>query len=249
MNHTDPASILFLDIETVPLTEHFSGLSARMQHFWLDKAQKRYKLEDAAAAAAHYEGGAIHAEFGRVLCVSLGMLVVPDKGQAMLRVVSIMDDDELVVLSKLAKLMEQVAGRTDDYRTGVRQVRYLCAHNGKEFDFPFLARRMLVQGIALPGLLQVQGKKPWDLPFVDTMELWKFGDYKAYTSLDLLAELFGLPSPKSDISGADVARVYYKDKAPDRIKHYCEQDVVTLVRVYQKLLQMPVLPADAVVFA
>ena len=110
----------------------------------------------------------------------------------------------------------------------------LCGHNGKEFDFPYIARRMLINGIKLPTLLDIAGKKPWEIAHLDTMELWKFGDYKHYTSLELLAHLFNIPTPKDDISGADVSRVYWEEKDLDRITEYCQKDVVTTVQLLLK---------------
>ncbi|MFV0304328.1 MAG: ribonuclease H-like domain-containing protein, partial [Moheibacter sp.] len=110
----------------------------------------------------------------------------------------------------------------------------LCAHNGKEFDFPFMARRMLINGIELPSILNLQGKKPWEIPHLDTMELWKFGDYKHYTSLNLLANVLEIPTPKDDIDGSQVATVYYKEENIERIKTYCEKDVLTVAQIFRK---------------
>jgi DNA polymerase elongation subunit (family B) len=110
----------------------------------------------------------------------------------------------------------------------------LCAHNGKEFDFPYLSRRMMVNGISLPAVLDNAGKKPWEVKFVDTLELWKFGDYKHYTSLELLAYLFGIPTPKDDIDGSMVAGIYYQEKDLPRIARYCEKDVLTIIRLLLK---------------
>lgn len=239
MTGVDLTTILFLDIETVPLTARFGDLPPGLQAHWLKPYHRRGQTD--STAAAEYEAGAIKAEFGRVLCVAMGMLSYTDAGTPQLTVTSYLEDDELTLLRKVAKALDHLSTREDNLQTGQRQVRYLCAHNGREFDFPFLARRMVVRQVALPNLLQVWGKKPWENPFLDTMELWKFGDYKAFTSLDLLAEIFGLPSPKHDISGADVARVYYQERDPERIRQYCTRDVVTLVQVYQYLLQLPLL--------
>jgi DNA polymerase elongation subunit (family B) len=122
----------------------------------------------------------------------------------------------------------------------------LCAHNGKEFDFPYLARRMLILGMKIPDILNVAGKKPWEVPFIDTMEMWKFGDRKSYTSLELLAALFDIPTPKDDIDGSQVAGVYYKEKDLERIAHYCEKDVVTTARVYQRFMGLPAVADEQV---
>ena len=112
--------------------------------------------------------------------------------------------------------------------------KYLCAHNGKEFDFPFIARRMLVNSIKVPKILDVAGKKPWETTFLDTMELWKFGDYKHFVSLELLADLFGIPTPKDDIDGSQVAKVYYEENDLERIVTYCQKDVITTINIFLK---------------
>ena len=124
----------------------------------------------------------------------------------------------------------------------------LCAHNGKEFDFPFLARRILVNELPLPAILDSAGKKPWETQYLDTMELWKFGDYKHYTSLELLAALFGIPTPKDDINGADIHRVYWEDHDLERIRIYCQKDVLTIARLFLKFQQQPGIEDEDVVY-
>ena len=169
------------------------------------------------------ELGGIQAEFGKIVCISVGMVKESTTGKT-IRVKSFAHDDEYTLLSQFKRLLE------DHYKSGV-----LCGHNAKEFDFPYLCRRMIIHGISLPKILNIAGKKPWEINHIDTMELWKFGDYKAYTSLALLCHIFEIPTPKDDISGADVARVYYEDQDLARIAKYCEKDVVALIQVYLKL--------------
>lgn len=124
----------------------------------------------------------------------------------------------------------------------------LCAHNGKEFDFPYICRRMLIHGIMLPEILNIAGKKPWETSFLDTMELWKFGDYKNFTSLELLAGVFGIPTPKDDIKGEDVKRVYYEENNLERIAVYCRKDVITIVQLFLKYRCQPVINEEDITF-
>ena len=123
----------------------------------------------------------------------------------------------------------------------------LCAHNGKEFDFPYIARRMIIHRIDLPKSLNLFGKKPWEIPHLDTLELWKFGDYKHYTSLKLMTHILGIPSPKDDIDGSQVAEVYYKEKNLERIVSYCEKDTIAVAQLLLRLYNYDILVDDEVV--
>ncbi len=219
--------ILFLDIETVPAAPSYNDLSERMKYFW-DKKAVNLKKSDEETPETLYEKAGIFAEFGKVICVSTG--TVSGK-QASIR--SFFGDDEKELLLGLARFMQELPSQG---------IHVLCAHNGKEFDFPWLCRRMMIHGIVIPPILNVQGKKPWEIPHLDTMELWKFGDYKSFTSLDLLTELFDVPSPKDDISGADVARVYYEEKNLTRIVQYCQKDVVSLIQMLRRFNYLPLIP-------
>ncbi|MDP4186922.1 MAG: 3'-5' exonuclease, partial [Bacteroidota bacterium] len=177
---------------------------------------------DEESASDVYQRAGIYAEFGKVVCISCGIIVLRDQ-KKFFRLKSFYGDDEKQILLGFNGMLLKFASN--------RKVQ-LCAHNGKEFDFPFLARRMLVNQIALPEILDIAGKKPWEVNFLDTLELWKFGDYKHYTSLELLTNLFGIPSPKDDIDGSQVADVYYKEKDIGRIAAYCEKDVVALTQLF-----------------
>lgn len=218
--------IMFLDIETVPLFENYSQLTPRMQGLWDKKASYLLKNEEDTTEKM-YEKAGIFAEFGKVICVSVGV-IQGDK----LHIKSFYGDDEKSVLKDFSRSLS-LFSKGPNYK--------LCAHNGKEFDFPFLCRRMLIHQIPIPEILNSQGKKPWEILNIDTMELWKFGDYKNFTSLDLLTELFDIPSPKDDISGADVARVYYEEKDLKRVVEYCQKDVVSLTQVYLRLTLQPLI--------
>ena len=214
--------ILFLDIETVPQTYFYDDLDSETKTLFEGKNRSKIN-EEKNGAMVYKELGGIEAEFGKIVCISVGMVKESTTGKT-IRVKSFAHDDEYTLLSQFKRLLE------DHYKSGV-----LCGHNAKEFDFPYLCRRMIIHGISLPKILNITGKKPWEINHIDTMELWKFGDYKAYTSLALLCHIFEIPTPKDDISGADVARVYYEDQDLARIAKYCEKDVVALIQVYLKL--------------
>jgi uncharacterized protein YprB with RNaseH-like and TPR domain len=219
----DFKNILFLDIETVPETESFEKLSPEKQELFALKTQ--YQRKDEVTAAAFYERAGIWAEFGKIICISVGFFSSFDN-ERLFRVKSFFNDDERIVLNEFKELL-------DKHFNGVNHL--LCAHNGKEFDFPYIARRMIVNSIELPKKLNLFGKKPWEIPHLDTMELWKFGDYKHYTSLKLMTHILGIPSPKDDIDGSQVAEVYYKEKNLERIVKYCEKDTVAVVQLLLRL--------------
>lgn len=215
-------NILFLDIETVPESEDYNNMGEVKRQLWEQKSQ--YKRGDEFSAEEFYERAGIWAEFGKVVCISVGFFNVKSNVRN-LRIKSF-HGEEKSILKAFKSLL-------NDHFSGPKNL--LCAHNGKEFDFPYLARRMLIHGIKLPYKLDLFGKKPWEVPHLDTMELWKFGDYKHFTSLKLLAHILGIPSPKEDMDGSMVREVYYKDKDIDRIVSYCELDVITLAQVFLKL--------------
>ncbi len=220
LNHIPLSKILFLDIETVPEVEKFEHLPPKVQSLWEKKS--RYQRQEDISAEDFYERAGIWAEFGKVVCLSVGYFLIHPQRE--FRVTSF-TGSEPELLTAFNNLITQHFDKKD---------QLLCAHNGKEFDFPFLARRMLIHGIALPDKLNLFGKKPWEVPHLDTLELWKFGDYKHYTSLNLLTHVLGIPSPKSDISGDEVARVFYEEQNIARIKNYCERDVVAIAQIILK---------------
>ncbi len=220
--NTKIGNILFLDIETVPQYEDKKSLSKVMQKLWKKKANRIVKKDKNKTDDEIYKHAGIFAEFGKIVCISTAFFH-KDK----LRVKSFYSDDEELLLKHFTDLLVRFFNK---------RANYLCAHNGKEFDFPYIARRMLINNIALPEILAVAGKKPWETRFLDTLELWKFGDYKHYTSLELLTTIFNIQTPKNDIDGSQVCDVYWKDKDLKRIKEYCERDVVAVVMLLQKYL-------------
>ena len=220
--------ILFIDIETVPLLQDYSELSAAMQKEWMRKAKtiKGVSDENADPAALFGEKAGVYSEFSKVVCIGIGSLISQDSKWQM-RLKPITGDDEKILLNEFCRVLERFATHNKDMR--------FCGHNIKEFDIPFLCRRMVINGIPLPSCMQHQGKKPWEVNHIDTMELWRFGDYKNFTSLSLLAEVLGLPSPKTDLDGSMVGSVYWIERDLPRIASYCLQDVYTSAKVYLRL--------------
>jgi uncharacterized protein YprB with RNaseH-like and TPR domain len=212
-------NILFLDIETVPQEESWGQLSKEMQGLFEKKTQ--YQRKEEFTAEQFYDRAGIWAEFGKIICISVGYFVDVDS-KKQLRVTSFFGDDEHKLLTEFKVLLDKHFAKKDNI---------LCAHNGKEFDFPFIARRMIIHKIDLPKKLNLFGKKPWEVPHIDTLELWKFGDFKHYTSLKLLTSILGIPSPKDDIDGSEVAAVYYKEKNLQRIVAYCEKDTIAVAQI------------------
>ncbi|PKP36463.1 MAG: 3'-5' exonuclease [Bacteroidetes bacterium HGW-Bacteroidetes-15] len=224
--------ILFLDIETVPQHQNYHEMPDALRVFWDKKAQKIGGEEQTPEEI--YQRAGIYAEFGKIICISVG-LIVSKEGKQYFRVKSFADENEKVLLTGFADMLNKFSSKPQ---------ATLCAHNGKEFDFPYIARRMLLNGINLPQLLDVAGKKPWEVKFLDTMELWKFGDYKHYTSLNLLAYIFNIPTPKDDIDGSQVADVFYKEKNLERIVKYCEKDSLTVAQLFLRYRNQPIIPPE-----
>lgn len=215
-------NILFLDIETVPEVQYFSELDETKQQLWEVKSQ--YQRKDDYTAEAFYNRAGIWAEFGKIICVSVGYFTLQGDNRKF-RVTSFYGD-EIKILKDFKNLLISHFSETK---------HLLCAHNGKEFDFPYIARRMIIHDIKLPYKLNLFGKNPWEVPHLDTLELWKFGDYKTYTSLKLMTNVLGIPSPKDDIDGSEVYRVYYEDNDIDRIIIYCEKDTIAVAQIFLRL--------------
>ncbi len=228
-------TVLFLDIETVPAVAQFTELPEKMKKLWEKKAEILRRNEIERTADELYDRAGIYAEFGKIVCVSCGF----SNGREF-RIKSFYGDDEGLLLEEFADLLNKHYD-TDRY--------LLCAHNGKEFDFPYLSRRMLVNGIRLPLILNLAGKKPWEIRHLDTMELWKFGDYKHFTSLELLAAIFDIPTPKDDIDGSMVGSVYWEEKDLERIVNYCQKDVVTIAQLLRKYMGLKLLNEADIIIA
>ncbi len=216
-------NILFLDIETVPVKESFEDLGTTFQTLWAEKTIWQRKEEYTPSEFYKLKAG-VMAEFAKIICISVGYLFT-EKGENHFRLKSFYGNDEKQILTDFNELLNTQFNKKQ---------HQLCAHNGKEFDFPFIARRTLINGLKLPKLLDIAGKKPWEINHLDTMELWRFGDYKNYTSIKLLAALFNIPTPKDDIDGSQVAGIYWKEKDLERIKIYCQKDTLTVAQLLLK---------------
>ena len=258
----DLKDILFFDIETVPQEKSFDDVNDSLKELW-DKKSKYFRKEDESPADVYQRAG-IYAEFGKIVCISVGLIRMVD-GNKTIKLKSYADIDEkalltsfgdmlqgyspdrssleaeLEVLKQLKEKKEKAKDDIGDLSKKIKEInnkiknyrsRYLCGHNIKEFDVPYVARRMLINGIKLPDAINIAGKKPWEVNFIDTLDLWKFGDYKHYTSLNLLTNIFGIPSPKDDIDGSEVAKVFYEENDIDRIARYCEKDVLATAQLF-----------------
>jgi len=244
MARMDLQKIMFLDIETVPQTADFSELNPELAHLWEEKFAMIHKrmpekyAEETTAAEAFNSSAGIYSEFGKIVCISVGYLHFLEK-EMHFRTKSFFGDDEVQILSAFSDLITKFC--TTDEHT-------ICGHNIKEFDIPYICRRMLINGLKLPAILNISGKKSWEIKFIDTLELWKFGDYKNYTSLKLLTAVFGIPTPKDDIDGSQVASVYYQEKNIERIALYCQKDVVATAQVYLRMNGLELMKPENVQF-
>lgn len=230
-------NILFLDVETVPLKYKYNELDPYEKQLW-DMKVKHLDLDEASAKKHYEERAGVQAEFSKIVCISTA-IVYREKNKRRIRVKSFYDHDEKKVLEGFCNLV-------NTHFNGL--THHLCAHNGREFDFPFLCRRLLVNNMKLPAILSINGKKPWETRLLDTMELWRFGDHRNFTSLELLAHLFGVPSPKEDIRGEDVKHVYYKDKDLERISAYCKRDALTVAQLFLKFRNESIIPQEDIIF-
>ena len=221
--------ILFLDIETVPSVPSFDLLDPAMQALW-GKKSKQFRAPDQSADEV-YERAGIYSEFGKIICISVGL--IRDKNPFSLRLKSFYGKDEKALLSDFSAMISKFSRTNND--------AILCAHNGKEFDYPYIARRMIINNLIIPEILDNSGKKPWEIRLLDTMDLWKFGDYKNYTSLELLTSILGIPTPKDDIDGSMVAGIFYTENDPERIVRYCEKDVLAITQVVLRFKNLPVI--------
>lgn len=221
-------NILFIDIETVPLAENFSALPDGLKEHWRKKTRlfRNSDAESIDPESAFEERAGIFSEFAKVVCIGIGYLTAQGE-QWQIRLKSISHDDEKVLLNKFITTLARFSERVPDFR--------FCGHNIKEFDIPFLCRRMLIHGMELPRALQLSGRKPWEVSHIDTLELWRFGDHKNFTSLALLAEVLGIPTPKDDLDGSRVGPTYWQEHDLRRISTYCLKDVYTSCRVYLRL--------------
>jgi 3'-5' exonuclease len=233
-------NILVLDIETASVTPNYAGLSERFQELWVKKAAliARREEENMPADELYTERAAIFAEFGRVVCITCGYLRFQENGQPVLKLKSFSGPDEKQLLSACTELLDKFMADPK---------RNICAHNGKEFDFPYMGRRYLINQLPLPKIIaEIQSAKPWDVRLIDTMNLWKFGDFKSFTSLDLLCAALDIPSPKDDMDGSMVGKVFWEAQDHARIARYCEQDVIATAQVLLRMARLPLLAPELI---
>ena len=235
----DFKNTLIIDIETVSVVQNYHELSDRLRKQWDRKAALIRNDDDLAIDELFFDRAGIYAEFGKVICIAFGMFTRPGKGQLGIRIKAFGSKHEKELLTNFKDLIDR---KLDG------ESLILCAHNGKEFDFPYLCRRYLINGIEIPVALQIAGKKPWEIKHIDTMEMWKFGDRRNYTSLDLLAALFEINSSKIDIDGSMVNKVYYQENKLERIIEYCKQDVLVTANLFLKLNLMNAIPEHNVAY-
>lgn len=240
-------NILFLDIETVSALPEFEQLQEDFKPLWLQKARVvsrsfTEEMDEETGAQVYKDKAAIYAEFGKIVCISVGLITKDKDGERLqARFKSFALDDEKALLKDFAELLQKHYPNTNTH--------YLCGHNIREFDIPYICRRMVVNGIKLPNALDIAGKKPWECRhLIDTMELWKFGDFKSYVSLKLLAALLGFPSPKDDIDGSEVSRVYWEEKNLPRIAKYWEKDVAATIQLFMRYRNQDLLEEEQLIF-
>lgn len=224
-------SILFIDIETVPVTYNYQKLDDELKDLW----DKKWQYFKETTPEQQYAKAGIYAEFAKVVCIGVGYF-----NEGKFRMKAIAGDDEKAILTEFSALLDNYFNKRDNV---------MCAHNGKEFDYPFICRRLIINGMPLPKGLQIQGFKPWEVRHLDTLEMWKFGDVKNFTSLNLLAKILDIPSPKDDMDGSQVAKAYYEENGLEKIKTYCLKDVLTVARVYQRFKGYEVLTDEDTIFA
>lgn len=234
LDSTKVEDVLFLDIETVPQSPSGDKLNPAMKALW-DKKSKLFRNPDQSSEEV-YERAGIYSEFGKIICISVGY--IKDKNPYSFRLKSFYGDDEKKLISEFSEMLNKFCA--------TRKEAVLCAHNGKEFDFPYIARRMIINRMIIPEILDNAGKKPWEVKLLDTMDLWKFGDFKNYTSLDLMTTILGIPSPKDDIDGSMVAGIYYKEKDLPRIVRYCEKDVLAIAQILLRFMNFPGITEDKI---
>jgi uncharacterized protein YprB with RNaseH-like and TPR domain len=234
LNNIKVEDVMFLDIETVPESSSYDLLNPAMQKLW-DKKSRQFRAPDQKAEDV-YERAGIYSEFGKIICISVGL--IREKNPFIFRLKSFFGKEEKSLLNDFSGMLTKFSGTNKE--------AVLCAHNGKEFDFPYIARRMIINGLIIPEILDNAGKKPWEIKLLDTMDLWKFGDYKNYTSLDLLTSILGIPSPKDDIDGSMVAGVFYNEDDINRIVYYCEKDVLAIARILLRFMNLPGIEEDRI---
>lgn len=235
LENSNLSKTLFLDIETVSASPTYEDLPDKWQSLWDKKA--KFLVEEGQIPSEIYERAGIYAEFGKIVCICAGIMAGEGTGKEF-RIISFYGEDEKQLLTDFCNLLNKSFNSLE---------HTLCAHNGKEFDFPYLCRRILINGLDLPSILDIAGRKPWEVQHLDTLQLWKFGDYKHYTSLDLLATLFDIPSPKEDMDGSQVGKAFWEDGNLEKIVKYCQNDTLTVAQLFLRYQNKDLIDPERVV--
>ncbi len=239
LDHINPEKIICLDIETVPAFADFTDLPEILKELYLKKSE-RLKQERESEGEQYFNHAGIYAEFGKIICISLGIFR-KEKGEYELRIKSFYGDDEKQILNQFCDILNKHYSKLEKFQ--------FCGHNIREFDIPYLCRRLLIHQMKLPAMLDISGRKPYEVNMLDTMQLWRFGDFKHFTSLKLLALILGIDSPKDDIEGKDVGRVYWQEKNLQRIVEYCQRDVTTVAQLLLRFKGLPLLSNEQISIA
>ncbi len=239
-NNQSILDLFFLDIETVPQADSYVNLTVENQKLFYDKISKTMP-EGIAIEEAYHNRAGILAEFAKVVCISTGFFYKDKGGRICLKIKSIAAHNERDLLQQFNGLIEKMYKHNPNFQ--------FSGHNIREFDIPFLCRRMLINGLKLPAPMNIHGAKPWEIKWVDTLHWWRFGDYKNYTSLNLLACILGIPTSKDDIDGSMVQQVYYKENNLQRITDYCQKDVIVVARIVQKFMNLPLVTDENIFYA
>jgi 3'-5' exonuclease len=232
------SNLLLLDIETVPQQPSFNLLESDWQSLWIDKISKT--VPENFSPEESYRKAGILAEFGKIICISTAFFYENDNKQIQLRVKSIYGDDEKEILEKFIILCDKVYQHNKHFQ--------FAGHNIKEFDIPYICRRLLINHMALPEYLQLHDKKPWEVKMFDTLNWWKFGDNKNYVSLHLLASVLNIPTSKTDMDGSKVQDVYYQEKNLLRIVEYCQKDVIVTANIILRFQNIALLKEEDIIF-
>ncbi len=235
MNTTSLNKYFVIDIETVPQSPDYTMLSNEWQRRWLQKIAKTIP-ESISPEDSYQQRAGILAEFGKIVCISIGCFHEDRNGELTFLIKSIYGDNEKVLLQSFLKASDKFCERKNGF--------LFAGHNIREFDVPYICRRLLINGLTLPHYLCLNDKKPWEVEMFDTLHWWRFGDYKNYISLDLLAGVMDVPTSKTDIDGSMVQHVYYKEKNLPRIAEYCQRDVEVVANLLLRFNNKPLLKQD-----
>jgi len=239
LDHIHLEKIFFMDIETVPQFSNYAKIPDNLKKLWDHKTVLLNKMDDHKSADELYHRAGIYAEFGKIICISVGTFRKIENDNLQFRIKTYYNHNETLILQAFIDLMN------DHFRPSVN---FLCAHNGREFDFPYISRRILINNLKIPSALDVAGKKPWEIEhLLDTLQLWRFGDYKNFTSLDLLCTILNVPTPKNDISGQDVWKIYWEENDLEKIVKYCEKDVLAIARLMMRFKGLSIIAEENIV--